>query len=382
MNVLALISGRYPPEHNGAAKIFHEIASSLVSKKIANITILKFVYYSGAKEYSIDGMHVKPIRVFIRPRGVFLPFGAINVLISFVWYALNNRKNFDVYHGITVTWDVLISLSIASSVSSRTVIESTLLGDVVSDSSNVNPLLFRAKEFIKKILLHRVGCAKVYSEALKNELLSLGYNRIKVIPPSINFDDYSPVSRDDRNLLRKKYSIDTNLFMILFCGTVCYRKGFDILCSSFNEFTEMYPDSLLYVAGPIDPDFSLYVQNKNKIYFTSKKVDCVSDLMKMADVFVLPTRNEGFGLVFAEAMSCCTPVIAGRVDDVTDNLLSDDRGIIVEHDVKDVLNAILSVKEGRSNIDIAKALLYSRENFNSNSIEKKILSMWVDGCSE
>ncbi|MBX3441658.1 MAG: glycosyltransferase family 4 protein [Planctomyces sp.] len=57
--------------------------------------------------------------------------------------------------------------------------------------------------------------------------------------------------------------------------------------------------------------------------------DELPDLYRAADVFVMPSRKEGFGIVFVEATACGTPVIAGNADGSVDALLGGEAGRLV-----------------------------------------------------
>ncbi len=58
--------------------------------------------------------------------------------------------------------------------------------------------------------------------------------------------------------------------------------------------------------------------------------DRLADHYRMANVFAMPSRGEGFGIVFLEAMACGVPVLAGNQDGSVDALAQGELGRLVD----------------------------------------------------
>jgi glycosyltransferase involved in cell wall biosynthesis len=56
------------------------------------------------------------------------------------------------------------------------------------------------------------------------------------------------------------------------------------------------------------------------------------DRYRRAAIFCLPSRQEGFGIVFLEAMACGKPVVAARVAAVPETVIDGETGLLVEPD--------------------------------------------------
>jgi glycosyltransferase involved in cell wall biosynthesis len=77
--------------------------------------------------------------------------------------------------------------------------------------------------------------------------------------------------------------------------------------------------------------------------------DELADHYRLADVFVMPSTGEGFGIVYVEAMACGTPVLAGDRDGSADALDGGAMGRMVDPgDVRAVAEGVISLlrKEG------------------------------------
>jgi glycosyltransferase involved in cell wall biosynthesis len=65
----------------------------------------------------------------------------------------------------------------------------------------------------------------------------------------------------------------------------------------------------------------------------------LADHYRLADVFAMPSTGEGFGIVFLEAMSCGTPVVAGNRDGSVDALADGALGVLIEPESVDAIVA-------------------------------------------
>ena len=67
-----------------------------------------------------------------------------------------------------------------------------------------------------------------------------------------------------------------------------------------------------------------------------------ADYYRLADAYVMPSRGEGFGIVFLEAMACGIPVLGSRVDGSREALLDGKLGLIVDQsDRNELISGIL-----------------------------------------
>jgi glycosyltransferase involved in cell wall biosynthesis len=67
-----------------------------------------------------------------------------------------------------------------------------------------------------------------------------------------------------------------------------------------------------------------------------------SDLYRLADAYVMPSRGEGFGIVLLESMACGTPVVASRVDGGCEALRDGELGVLVDPaDSTDIRQGVL-----------------------------------------
>ena len=152
-------------------------------------------------------------------------------------------------------------------------------------------------------------------------------DKISVIPPGVDTDHFYPIPVDEARQYIGKNPEDR---MILFVGRIEPLKGLDTLiravaCLKSSDILE--PVHLAVIGG--DPDASaeeitaemLRVQNlrdelcleKMVIFLGKRDQDTLPYYYSAAEVVVMPSQYESFGMVALEAMACGTPVIASQV---------------------------------------------------------------------
>lgn len=102
-------------------------------------------------------------------------------------------------------------------------------------------------------------------------------------------------------------------FDVLFVGQVSFRKGIPYLLEAFEKLR--HPRKTLTLAGAVLPEIKEYLQRKspaNVEFIGSQTRDGLKGLMSRSHVMVLPSIEDGFGMVIGEAMACGCPVITSE----------------------------------------------------------------------
>lgn len=120
--------------------------------------------------------------------------------------------------------------------------------------------------------------------------------------------DHAPTMKE-KELLRQQLGV-TEKRMIVSVGQFIQRKGFDVLINS----SSMIPQDIgIYIIGGKPTDSYLQLQRKlnvSQVHFVEfMPTDQLAKYYQAADVFVLPTREDIWGLVVNEAMANGLPVI-------------------------------------------------------------------------
>lgn len=119
----------------------------------------------------------------------------------------------------------------------------------------------------------------------------------------------TPLSKKEKQFYKKKLGMNENK-VVLSVGQFIHRKGYDLLlnrCKNLNKEIGIY-----IVGGEATEEYKeikekLNLTNVNFVGFKNKSE--LADYYKAADLFVLPTREDIWGLVINEAMSYGLPVL-------------------------------------------------------------------------
>jgi len=180
-------------------------------------------------------------------------------------------------------------------------------------SKNANDSNTKAK--ILNIFQHK-NCIAItpLSLASKNTLKKyLGKNfssiekKIKVLYPAVptynqNTADYSIIPND-------------KVIKLLFIGKDGYRKGLYEVVEAFKQLAPKYPNLSLYIVSDTPKEILDSGKNVSNLYFFDPKFSSQEIIEKFflpSDIFVMPTHEDTFGMVFLEALASGKPIITTR----------------------------------------------------------------------
>jgi glycosyltransferase involved in cell wall biosynthesis len=140
--------------------------------------------------------------------------------------------------------------------------------------------------------------------------------RVDVVPYCMRLDRFDQVSPADVQHLREVHSLSGRT-VFLFSGQMIPRKGVDTLLAAFQKLADESPEVALLVLGDglhrSEYEALVRAEHRSRVHFLGH-VDqgALPTCFAAADVFVFPSRHDGWGVVINEACAARLPVIASR----------------------------------------------------------------------
>jgi len=152
--------------------------------------------------------------------------------------------------------------------------------------------------------------------------------KVYYLPRGVDYNEFQRVG--DKESVIKEFKIEAGEKIIICVANIVPVKGLEVLLSSFNQLLNNGLKVRLLLVGDYENEYGIELvdkvkkmDNNHKVCFTGKRPD-VARLLSSADVFVLPTldegRKEGSPVALLEAMSIGIPVIASRIAGIKDQL--------------------------------------------------------------
>jgi D-inositol-3-phosphate glycosyltransferase len=153
------------------------------------------------------------------------------------------------------------------------------------------------------------------------ELYGADPSRVEIVPPGVDHAFFSP---GDRNGARLALGLGDHP-VLLFAGRIQPLKGLTIAIAALAELDQKFDDAVLVVVGgPSGAEGEAELEAARsliselglgeRVHFVPPQPHhLLSTYYRAADVCVVPSRSESFGLVALEAAACGTPVVAAAV---------------------------------------------------------------------
>lgn len=215
--------------------------------------------------------------------------------------------------------------------------------------------VFEPVSGLKKKALQQANHILAVSSFTKQQLISkqgLPADKISVFPNTIDPFFKFPVDFVKPGYLRQRYGIAANekvIFTLTRLNSSEGYKGYDTLVTVLPALLQKNIPFKYILAGKADAAELKRMNNLINSLGLEQQVlmpgfiadEEVTDHYLLADVFVMPSKGEGFGIVYTEAMACGLPVIAGNKDGSTEALQFGELGTLIDPDSADELKEAL-----------------------------------------
>jgi phosphatidylinositol alpha-1,6-mannosyltransferase len=205
------------------------------------------------------------------------------------------------------------------------------------------PLRLFHSRFLKKI-------AQIWSISLFTQKKMQAWSKapeklFRIVPNAIHLEKYGLATKDIK--LVEKLGLKNKKVIVMMgrLATIERWKGIDEVLNVLPNILSKEPNLVLVIIGDGDDKPRLEKRVKKlglteNVIFTGYVSDeRKSAFLHLADAFVMPTRAEGFGFVFLEALASGIPVVASKIDGSREALMGGKLGRLVDPDKPDELEA-------------------------------------------
>lgn len=284
------------------------------------------------KDIERAGIKVKTIRF---KRRSFSPRSDISAFFQLFFYF--RKEKFQIVHTHTPKPEIYGQL--AAKLAGVPIIIDTLHGFDLS--SDIPYLLKKVFVFLQRFAARYSDVIFSVSHAVINRAREENICKpdlLKYLGRDIDTNKFNPERFSEEFILNKKkqLGITPNKRVIGIVARLVEEKGYLELFEAFKYILSRFPDTLLLVVGPKEPekrdkiDYEVvknYGIEKNVI-FLGERFD-VDEIYPLMDIFVLPTHREGVGASILEASSTARPVIATNTGGCPEAVSNGETGILV-----------------------------------------------------
>jgi phosphatidylinositol alpha-1,6-mannosyltransferase len=251
------------------------------------------------------------------------------------------------------------------------------------------PLSRARKMFLKKC--DKIVCV---SDFTRQEMISNhGVSPDKCVVLNNALDPFMtpPANFKKPGHLQQKYKLDDNdiiLFTLTRLAITEQYKGYEQVIKVLARLKTKIPSLKYILSGQYDAQEGARIKQMLKQHqvedmviltgFVAEKE--LTDHFLLADLFVLPSKKEGFGIVFIEALSCGLPVICGNVDGSLDAIRNGELGKAINPDNLDELETALALYLQKPLTIQARQDLQQRclQHFNQDNYINKLQQLLIN----
>jgi len=354
MKILHITPSYIPAYSHGGPVVSVHILNKWLVKLGVDVTVYT-TNVDGDKKLDVplnQEVNTDEVKIFYFP----LSFRAWKYSLQLHSALKNNMKDFDLIH--------ITSVFLSASMLGAYYAKKYRKPYIISPRGNFMKQTYGSKSLKKIIYTH---CIEKYalknafalhftSEAEKNDYIhtKLPFRKALIIPNPLNEE---MTDREKNNMsFRDTWKIHKNAEVILSLGRLHWVKGFDTLIPAFADVLKEKPGAVLVIAGPDESNYKKEIE----LLITCHKVqghviftgiisgEEKASVLREADVFVVPSFSESFGMSAVEAMQAGIATILTDGVGIAEDAQKANAAVVIKKDKDEFANAIIRLLENET----------------------------------
>lgn len=346
MSKILMVTERYLPVWGGAENQLRQLIPYLVEAGHSVTIVTRRWRRNMAKSERIDGVPL--VRLGIPGAN---PIATLVFVFHLFVYLLLSGRRYDCYHSHgVVKMGVLCRIG--------TWVTGAKNVAKIATAGKVKPLQEKALGRLMLKIFKQSDAVVCMTEEIRRELELVGLEeqRVACIPNGVDCNKFRRENDEEkRQLFRRNLGMPESAKVVLFTGRLVRRKGVDILVEAWGQLEKSTTGLYLLILGSgTDQDDSVEAELKklkntlglNRLIFLGAS-DSPELFLANSDIFVFPSRQEGFPNALMEAMAAELAVIVTRIGGNVDLVDENENGFFFEKD--NVQELIVCVKNNYLN---------------------------------
>jgi glycogen(starch) synthase len=221
-----------------------------------------------------------------------------------------------------------------------------------------------------------------YSREKIKQFYKVDDAKVRIVPNGVDTAKFKPFT--DRKVAKRTFGLGDEP-CVLFVGSLIPRKGLPFLVEAAKIIVKEKSETkfLIVGEGPLRNQLVNSLETANLAgnfkFLGNLKDDALSAVYNAADIFALPSIQEGQGIVLLEAQACAKPVVAFNIGGVNEAVSNSETGLLVKlgntNEFADALLKLLSDKILLEKLG-ANGRRFVVENFTWDISAQKMLNVY------
>ena len=243
----------------------------------------------------------------------------------------------------------------------------------------------------EKEIVAAADCIVTSTQEGKNNLIRLygsPPDKVRVIPAGVDLDLFHPADREEA---RRELALEEYRRVLLFAGRLQPFKGLDLLLHAMTYLPNHGTTRLLVVGGNAGKTDELMKMNSlvNELgigsmvgFVGAVEHDRMPTFYNAADICIVPSFHESFGMVAVESLASGTPVVASRVGGLATIIKDGETGYLFDERSPELLATYLCLLMSENEIreSMAKSARQSVMKYNWSSTARRLFQVYRELC--